>query len=88
MLPRFPCYRYQANCQTTCLLLCRGRRRAAVERLTDGETGAVFTRLDTDGSGAMEAGEVYEAAQVMGLTDMTEEAVAAWIKEHDEVRDS
>ena len=45
----------------------------------------MFARLDTDGSGAMDAGEVYEAAQVMGMTDMTEEAVAEWIKEHDEV---
>jgi len=44
----------------------------------------VFTQLDTDGSGAMEASEVYEAAQVLGFTDMTEEMVAEWIKEHDE----
>ena len=44
----------------------------------------VFRKLDKDGSGAMEADEVYEAAQIMGFTDMSEEAVKAWIEEHDE----
>ena len=44
----------------------------------------VFRKLDTDGSGTMEPPEVYQASQIMGFTDMTEEDVAAWIKEHDE----
>lgn len=44
----------------------------------------VFEKLDTDGSGAMEAHEVYEAAQIMGFTDMSEDMVMEWIKEHDE----
>jgi hypothetical protein len=43
----------------------------------------VFRKLDKDGSGAMEADEVYEAAQIMGFTDMSEEAVKAWIEEND-----
>jgi hypothetical protein len=43
----------------------------------------VFRKLDTDGSGAMEADEVYEAAQIMGFTDMSEEMVKTWIEEHD-----
>ena len=45
---------------------------------------AVFRKLDADGSGAMEAPEVYEAAQIMGFTDMTEEGVKEWIEQHDE----
>jgi Ca2+-binding EF-hand superfamily protein len=44
----------------------------------------VFRKLDKDGSGAMEADEVYEAAQIMGFTDMSEDVVKAWIEEHDE----
>jgi len=44
----------------------------------------VFHKLDADGSGTMEANEVFEAAQMMGFTDMSEENFKAWIKGHDQ----
>jgi hypothetical protein len=43
----------------------------------------VFRKLDADGSGAMDADEVYNAAQIMGFADMSEENVKTWIKEND-----